>query len=394
MFATEKNMKTSKSLIRMFTQENFSVLSKHCLRFLIIVLLFSFSTSAFSQDWYISNSAGMILEKTFSRAALREPYALKIDHHQQDIIPVEISEYIDASTPVPQSFSAELHTLYENAEEINQRWILRYANGNSWIVLSVAKTDADAENVADNGIASKGFAEYYDESGLLIREDTFIEASVLSNRHSYDDEILLQSETWQRPLEDSAIHLWSDVYHYARTGALRSIERIFYSEETETRFARFSPLGPDYENLSVRSSAPTISSDFISDIINLPNANIEYVTDDEGRIIAEIYTDDEGNVIGELTNTWSEIGSDDRLASISWKAENDTRLIEYEYDETGNRLIERNYRDGILERLVRIEEDGEVEELYLRGILSLRALWKDGQKISEEYFHQNPRGNR
>lgn len=372
-------MNISNRLIRMFTQENFSALSKRCIKLSALLFLFSFGASAFSEDWYISNAAGMSLEKTFSRAALREPYALKIETRQPNQIPVEIVQYVDSLIDVPESFSAELHTLYENGKEKNQRWICRYEGNRPWIVLSATKTGTEE-------FTSQGFAEYYDVSGLLIQEDTFLEESIMSVRYSYNENILLRSETWQ----DSQAHLWSDVYHYSRAGSLRSIKRTFFSDETENtvRFTKFAPLGP-YEYSSVIRSVPVVSSEIISDILHSANKNIEFVTDDRGRVISEIHKNEEGVIIGELINVWS----GNRLASMNWNGENDSRRIEYEYDEQGNRLIERNYRDGILERLVRIEEDSEVEELYLYGQLSLRAVWKDGQKISEEYFPQNP-GNR
>lgn len=380
-------MKTSKHLIRMFTLVNFSALTKRCLRIISVLCLFFLGTkAAYSEDWYVSNAAGMALEKTFSRAALREPYALKIEYRGQNSMPLEISVFIDSSIAVPESFNAELHTLYENAEEKNQRWVLRYAEGNTWLVISVK----------ENG---SGFAEYYDASNLLIQEDTFFDGSVIRVRHHYDDRMLMQNETWQIPRKNSEgisaadesaesaepdTHLWSDVYHYTRNGSLRSIERLFHSAEAEDKVSlvHFVPLNPGYEDTFFRNVSPALSSDFMSDVIYVRNRNIEYVTDNRGRIISEIHKDDEGNIIGELVNTWS----GDRLASIAWNGENDTRRIEYEYDGQGNRIIERNYRNGILERLVRAEEDREVEELYLQGQLSLRAVWKDGQKISEEYF--------
>jgi antitoxin component YwqK of YwqJK toxin-antitoxin module len=359
------------------------------LKFIAVIFFISLALSAYSADWYISNAAGMILEKTFSRAALRQPYALNIETLEPNRIPAAISKHIDSAIIVPESYDVEFHTLYENGVEKNQRWLLRFPSGITWLVIS-------------NNEAG-GFAEYYDASGLLIQEDTFSEERTISIRYSYSDEILLHSETWQIPqkndddifpvdendLTETNIHLWSDEYHYARAGSLRSIERTFhptnYEIEDTIRLSNFAPLGPNSENVSVINSSPALSSDFISDIINVRNTTIEYVTDERGRIISEIHKDEEGNKIGELLNTW--IG--ERLASMSWNGENDVRRIEYEYDENGNRIIERNYRDGNLERIVRTEEDGEVEELYLQGQLHLRAVWKDGQKISEEYFRQS-----
>ena len=44
----------------------------------------------------------------------------------------------------------------------------------------------------------------------------------------------------------------------------------------------------------------------------------------------------------------------------------------------------REINNDMLERIVRTEGIMETEELYLDGIIVLRALWEDGVKISEE----------
>ncbi|MDR2111105.1 MAG: hypothetical protein LBP32_07340, partial [Spirochaetaceae bacterium] len=97
--------------------------------------------------------------------------------------------------------------------------------------------------------------------------------------------------------------------------------------------------------------------------------------------LREVRRDEEGNILGEMTNTWD----GDRLSSVRWVSGEDERVSEYEYDGEGDRIIERNYHQGVLERVVRREGDREVEELYMNGTVILRAFWgKDGRKISEE----------
>jgi len=59
-------------------------------------------------------------------------------------------------------------------------------------------------------------------------------------------------------------------------------------------------------------------------------------------------------------------------------------LSEYDYDGSGNRIAQRDYRNGVMERHIVIDGDNETEELYLNGIVVLRAYWENGRKISEE----------
>jgi antitoxin component YwqK of YwqJK toxin-antitoxin module len=93
-----------------------------------------------------------------------------------------------------------------------------------------------------------------------------------------------------------------------------------------------------------------------------------------------VWKDGDGAVIGELRNTWS----GDRLMSVLWKSETDERLIEYEYDSGNNRIAERNYKQGVLERSVVSKDGKETEEIFMNGKLILRVLWENGRKLSEE----------
>ena len=92
-------------------------------------------------------------------------------------------------------------------------------------------------------------------------------------------------------------------------------------------------------------------------------------------------------MIGELTNTWS----GDRLLSVLWKTEDEDTLIEYEYDDKGDRVVERNFSHGVLERVIGNQDGTEIEEIYIDGILMLRAYWENGKKIREERPWERPR---
>jgi YD repeat-containing protein len=90
--------------------------------------------------------------------------------------------------------------------------------------------------------------------------------------------------------------------------------------------------------------------------------------------------DDEDNVIWIIENIW--VG--DRIVRILKTEGSDEWLTEYEYDGAGNRVVQRDIHNGVLERLIHSEGEKETEELYLNGIVVLRAYWENGRKIHEE----------
>jgi hypothetical protein len=183
--------------------------------------------------------------------------------------------------------------------------------------------------------------------------------------------------------------VWTDYYRYNRSYGLRSVERRFYrtpAADQETAFYR-SPqhiLGVVAESEFVKPGS-VFSSDFFEDVIINSGDRILYSTDARGRILRETRRDENDTVLGEVINTWS----GDRLDSVLWKSETEERLIEYDYNDQGDRIFERNFRDGVLERTVRRNGEREVEELYMNGVVILRAIWEDGRKISEERVRPN-----
>jgi hypothetical protein len=137
------------------------------------------------------------------------------------------------------------------------------------------------------------------------------------------------------------------------------------------------------------------NSEFLQDVILdsdvKPGDRVVYATDERGKVLTETRRDAEGEIRGEIRNTWA----GDRLKAVEWKAGEDERRTEYEYDSGGDRIMERNYNKGILERTVRQENGREIEELYMNGVVILRAIWEKGRKISEERVpsSQVPRKN-
>jgi antitoxin component YwqK of YwqJK toxin-antitoxin module len=186
--------------------------------------------------------------------------------------------------------------------------------------------------------------------------------------------------------------VYTDYYRYSRWGSLRAIERVYHEPAAEAD----SPVRIRFPHRSLDSIreegfvSPSLAygSESFSDVFMDPVSRVVYNTDQRGRILSETRFDDKGEVVGELSNIWEE----NRLAQVVWKAGDEERRVEYRYNADGDRIEERNYRNGNLERLVMREGDIEVEELYMDGRPILRARWEKGRKISEERIRSGDAG--
>jgi flagellar hook assembly protein FlgD len=102
--------------------------------------------------------------------------------------------------------------------------------------------------------------------------------------------------------------------------------------------------------------------------------------DEKGRAVREIRFGKDGKAVEETKTEWT----GDRVSSVT-RARGDTvRKAEYQYDSKGNRVSEKNYLNGRLERSVRKEGVMEIEELYKNGALLLRATYEGGVLVREE----------
>ena len=330
--------------------------------------------------WYRSNASGMALEFVPSRlAAMRNEFCLSLeiipDGDVQRILPGLLLPHYDTS------YRVELRILYEKGEEIRRQWIFRDQRNTGRLVAS-----------GNDGL---GFIEIRDIEGFIVREFRFEDdGSQWEYRFSYQEKTLLRAEAWFKapPLaagdgEDSDdlqepvfVLVSTDSYRYTRSGFLRAIERFLHEGAQLSRhhFPRPGPNFASVEGFQVQGIA--YSSDFLLDIYIPDAATISYTLDSRGRVLTETWKDDDGEVLGEYRNTWS----GDRLHSILWESKDEQRLVEYEYDGDGNRTVERNFRQGILERVVTGRDGREMEEIYMNGRLMLRAFWENGIKISEE----------
>jgi hypothetical protein len=388
-----------------------------------------------AEQWYRSNAAGMTLERVASRfAALRNKYCLSVGIVSSQELPEYLREYYNPA------YQIERHTLYEEGKESRQQWIFRDQRGVTRLVSSLSKpteeeapeetdTPSKAESVAadnsekdasvqeppsDPQESLAGFIEIYDENNLITEEHQFSSKGEESiTTYFYNRQVLIRAETRVKtpilppeleseekegeekrpePVKPAFTLITTDTYRYSRSNSLRAVERVYHaavssdnSEEPSSTRLQFPHLGlkSRVEDQFVTPGTP-YSSEFLQDVIldsdTKPGDQVVYTTDDRGKIVTETRRDADGEIRGEIRNTWA----GDRLEAIDWKSGEDKRRTEYEYDSAGDQIMERNYNKGVLERTVRRENGQEIEELYMNGMVVLRAIWENGRKISEE----------
>ena len=368
---------------------------------LFFISFFTAGNLLFAQDsgearWYRSNSSGMLLESIPSRAAaLRNEYSLSVRNAQYREVPELLLPYYN------NSYSTELRILYNEGEANRRQWIFRDETGSTRLTASggggrFAVRGAGAFSLREGGEDSNsGIIEIRNRTGEVTREIRFEEdLSEWDYRYSYRDGILISAEIWfraappdeteeaQERITPAFALAYTDNYRYTRSGSLRAIDRTLHegaSEKQRIAFPRLGPGAPSADDELISHGSSSTSGYFIGNE-NPQSETISYTLDSRGRVLVEIWKDEEGVVIGELTNTWS----GDRLISVLWKTEDEDRLIEYEYNDKGDRVVERNFSHGVLERIISSQDGMEIEDIFINGTLMLRAYWENGKKIREE----------
>jgi hypothetical protein len=349
--------------------------------------------AAGAEDWYISNAAGMALEPAFSRSALREKYALSVDTVQASALPPQIRAYYTTTLLI------ERRILYENGEESRRQWLFKDGLGRTRlnaVILPPADTPAgEAAGDLSSGEVSEeaegrepsGFIEIYNDDNLIVEEHRLNDdGSDEIINYTYNNRILIRSETRIKlppsgEERELIRNLWTDQYRYSRFFSLRGINRVYHSDLPASR-SRFPHIvldaGPPGDFINPNDA---YTSAFLEDVFINRGDRVVYTTNNRGRILTETRYNEAGDVTGEFMNTWDE---NDKLQSTRWISGEEDRLVEFEYDDEGDRIGERNYAKGVLERVVQVEGEREVETLYMRGRPVLRAVWEKDRKISEE----------
>ena len=301
--------------------------------------------------------------------------------------------------------------------------------------LEISDEDSGEETEKETEKAKSGFIEIRNSEGYIARELLYDEdLSEWEFLYLYEDSSLASAETWHRESpgqtrlnesENNAaskveadeneimdaeqdegetiaeenegeiqenpataekenapfVLICTDYYRYSRPGSLRAIERVLSAEAGEKVRLPFPRLGPGTSQPGeIITPRITFVPEFLSGAYTNIGERASFTIDSRGRILTEVWRDEDGEVLGVIMNTWD----GDRLGSVLWRSGDQTLLVEYEYDNDGDRIAERNFAQGVLERSVTSRNGREIEEIYIEGKLMLRAIWEKGIKISEE----------
>ena len=230
-----------------------------------------------------------------------------------------------------------------------------------------------------------GFIEIFNENAFLKTEINYYEdGGRIKIDYEANKNLIIKAvvSSWQTDKKKYIVS-FTDFYRYNRSLSLRAVERVF-SEDIEMideplRITFPRRIMDALKESQISSQRLNMYPEFFGDIFNFAASRMIYESDERGRIISQTLLDDKDYVIWIIKSAWR----GDRIISTS-KIEGQTELrADYEYAANGDIRSERNYRNGNLERVVRINNKTEIEELYYNNILVLQAVWEDGRKISE-----------
>ena len=369
--------------------------------------------------WFRSNAGGMALEEIPSRlTALHHKYALVIDY----VAPHEIEPRL---LPYYQNeYTVEVRILYEQGAEDRRQRLFRDESGvarlnavfvpppeqpdeeEELVLITLTDNDIDNEELSEldelssgdepepppapinrDTAISMGFIEIFNETSHITEERQFFDNdSEIVIIYSYNTNILVKAEAQERIPGEEFRTAYIDYYRYNRSYSLRHVERQFYQYDDDASYrqpvrltfpGRVLDAAFDENFINDRMM---LSSDFLGTFSAGEGYRVIYTTDNRGRILAQTMLNNRDEEVWVIVNTWS----GDRIVAMRKIEGEDEKMTEYEYDGEGDRVVQRDFHNGVLERLVRTDGANETEELYLDGILALKAYWVDGRKVSEE----------
>jgi hypothetical protein len=260
--------------------------------------------------------------------------------------------------------------------------------------------ESSAVMVSDEeSVLSVGFIELYNEKAQIIEDRwLFEDDSEIVTSYSYNKNTLIKAETGKKipasapdtepeQYQDAVYRpMYTDTYRYNRSYSLRYVERL-YHQKVELEPVRLVFPGRVLDAAADKSFMRDklfLHSDFLENFSVGEGSRIVYDTDSRGRILTQTMIDSKNETVWVIKNTWS----GDRIVSMQKTEGENKKLIEYEYDKDGKLVVQRDIQNGVLERRVYAEGDNETEELYLNGVVVLRAYWEKGIKIREEQVRQ------
>ena len=354
--------------------------------FLVLFLLAGVITTAQESPtrWFRSNAGGMALEETQSRlVAMRNEYALGIRSASFGELPEYLLPYYNTG------YLIENRIFYKNRELIRTQWLFKNIRGGTRLNAVIFEPENIEDSEEEKYIT--GFIEIFDERSFLTSEYRFYEDGgitridyVSNNNLITNATVFILEDTEENEGNKDFIKSYADYYRYNRSSSLRSVERIFYRDmlipsnsPALITFPRhvMDAVGEEF----ITGGRINLIPDFFGDTFVQVDSRIIHDTDERGRVLSQTFYDDEGEILWTISNTWL----NNRIVSTAKIEGSIISLAEYEYDSAGDRIMERNYTNGVLERVVRAEGGFDIEELYLNNVVVLRAVWEGGRKISE-----------
>jgi hypothetical protein len=350
--------------------------------YIIFLGLIFFPAAAGAQNWYRSNQAGMALEGIASRmVALHYEWALYVERAGYNSLPPLLRSYYNAS------YAMEQRLLYERGKLKRRQWIFRDARGITRVNASLPADPAFAGKTEGGEIPP--FVEIFSSSRMLTEVHQYLASGVYTTRYSYREGLLVKAETFL-----DSVPLWTDNYRYSRKALLRGVERNYHEAGSYAQSLQGTNSSPPTVPASIELREVPPISGFVSPVVSYDNSimtdvlgsiysvkaeRVVYDTDSQGRVLTETRYDKDDNVLAVINNEWA----GDRIAQIRWTGGSDEGRIVFRYSGK-DRVSEEDYRNGVLERKVFVRGDEEIEEIYMNGKVILRAVWKDGRKLSEK----------
>lgn len=363
------------------------------------------SASAEPARWYLSDAAGIAYESASAAVALRSGWALEI----RTLGPGEIAAVYPGA--VSDRERVELKTLYKDGTE--RRRVVS--------VLDAAGFSRFEESKSADGFTRR---ERYDSLRRLTEETTqAADGTGTVIKYEWSGDRILRAAAFSLDAVDGEA-LWIDRYRYDRSGALRSVERekessafsqdsrlgsprslefreadgsvvrtLFDPQGRETETVRFGPDGKTVVSSERVSYGPEAGAGGVSASRRTTGDSgkpKEVFLDEKGRVVRAVLFDEDGAAIEETRTEWT----DERVAALVVVRGGKVRRTEYGYDSRGDRILEKNFSDGILERVVRKEGAMEIEDIYKNGALVLRATYEDGVLTREERVRSAAGGER
>jgi len=354
-------------------------------------LFFPPGVSAETVRWFISDGAGIAYEFVSRVVALRSEWALEI----------RTEDSAAAAGALLKGEQRETKTVYKQGQK--HRTTVSFLDPTGF-----ARFSQTEEN---DGSLTRS---HYDTQKRLIDETSQeSDGSGIIVKYKWSSERLSRASAYPLDRQDGD-PLWTDTYRYDRSGALRSVYRDpegtefshdsrngsphfleFRAADGKVVHTSFNDLGREEETTAIDSDGKTVNAHVRVSYIKAEESDkkrstrrsegvadnpIETHYDEKGRAVREVRFGKDDKVVEETLTEWS----GDRVSSVIRIRGDQARKSEFFYDSRGNRVIEKNYLNGRLERTVRKEGTMETEELYKNGALLLRAVYEGGVLVREE----------